>query len=177
MKPRTAAFHARPRDYLLARRAKRAGAKNYALRIIIEAKRHRNVSASLALALIEQESGFRNVFGHDAGGLFPGQEVTAAKVHRLLGHIAGGGTSNGVGPAQLTWPDYIREAQRDGGAHKTSVNIATGLRILAANIAAESGSERNGLARYNAGSSSSSKGQRYAAQVLDRKHRFHRALT
>lgn len=169
--------HARPRDFVLARRAKKAGAANYALRTVLESRRSTHVPASLGLALIQQESSFRNVFGHDAGGPFPGQAVTAAKVRALLRHIANGGISNGVGPGQLTYPPFIKEAQRDGGAHKPAVNIATAIEILDDNIRAEGGNERRGLARYNAGSGGSAQGLRYAAEVLKHKDHFHRALT
>jgi soluble lytic murein transglycosylase-like protein len=68
------------------------------------------------------------------------------------------------------------EAQRDGGAHKTSVNIATGLGILANHIKTH-GSERKALAAYNAGDPTSSQGLRYATEVLRRKDRYHKALT
>jgi soluble lytic murein transglycosylase-like protein len=166
---------ARPRDYLLARRAKRAGAKRYALRAIIEAERPTSrVSPSLALALIEQESGFRNVFGcdHGPGKAYCHQGVTRAKVQALRRS----GLMNGVGPAQLTWKGYVEEADRDGGAHKTSVNIATGIRILDSHIKA-TGSEFKALATYNAGNPNSQQGQRYARQVLERKAKYHRALT
>ena len=59
-----------PRDLVLARRAKRHGAR-YSLRIIREARRA-GIPISLAFAIVEQESRFLNVCGHDPGGPHPG---------------------------------------------------------------------------------------------------------
>lgn len=185
MRPRSVTA-VRPRDYLLVRRATRAAKQapasvggpyklNYGLRIVLEARRPTSrVSPSLAFALIEQESGFRNVFGCDRGQgkAYCHQAVTAAKVRALIKAR----NWNGIGPAQLTWEGYVMEAQRDGGAHKTSVNIATGIRILDSHIKA-TGSEFKALATYNAGNPNSPQGQRYARQVLERKDRYHRAFT
>lgn len=174
MRPRRVTA-ARPRDFKLARRAKKAGAKRYALRIILEAKRPTSrVSPSLALALVEQESGFRNIFGCDHG---PGRAYCHLKVtkDRVRG-LRASGLANGVGLTQLTYPPYVDRADKDGGAHKPSVNIATGLDILDGHIKA-TGSERKALAVYNAGNPQSQQGLRYADQVLGRKAKFHKALT
>ena len=172
MKARSATA-ARPRDFLLARKAKKAGAANYALRIILEAKRN-GISPSLGLGVIEQESGFRNVFGCDHG---PGKAYCHLKVSkdRVRG-LRSSGLKNGIGPAQLTSDAYVLPAERDGGAHKTSVNIATGLKGLG-DLIKKYGNERDALAAYNAGTPQSSQGQRYASEVLRRKAKFHRALT
>ena len=64
-------------DLLYARRAKKAGA-NYSLRIIMEARRA-GIPLSLAFAIIEQESNFQNVFGHDPTIFSGAGEVTKSK--------------------------------------------------------------------------------------------------
>ena len=119
------------RDYALARAAVKHGA-DFATRIILECRAH-GVEISDGFGLIEQESGFQNIFGGDYGKLpnpwrppFYHVPVTEARVRALLAH----GQPNGVGPAQLTDFGFVREAIRDGGAHKPAVNIATGIAVL-----------------------------------------------
>lgn len=63
-----------------------------------------------ALAMLWQETGERgaNIFGHDAGGAYcGGGEVTEAKFRDFYNMIRNGATSNGVGPAQITYPGYF----------------------------------------------------------------------
>lgn len=120
------------RDIQLARRARKHGAK-YSLRIILEARRA-GILISWALALVEQETGFRNIFGCDTGPCSHApwchQTVTRERVRELIAHVKQGGTSNGVGPTQLTSLDYILRAQRLGGAHIPRHNIRVGLAVL-----------------------------------------------
>lgn len=120
------------RDLLLATRAKRAGARS-SLRIIWEARRA-NLPISWAFALCDQETGFRNVFGHDRGSILAGQPVTKAGVKTLLAHIADGGTSNGVGFTQLTYPPFIRQAEHLGGAHRVKNQLRVGFQVFAQHI-------------------------------------------
>ena len=162
-----------PRDLQLARKAKRAGA-NYSLRIILEARRA-ELPISLAFALVEKESGFRNIFGCDDGSILCHKPVTHARVLQLLHHVQGGGVSNGVGLTQLTWPGYIRLAEREGGAHKERVQLKVGFSVLRGHILAHG--ERRGLASYNAGDPWSPAGQRYATQVEVLQSKWHRILT
>lgn len=87
---------------------------------------------AVAFASVEQESSFRNVFGHDPGGLFPGLTVTRARVLLLLAHVSRGGTSNGVGLTQLTYPPFIRQAQAlKGGATSARNQLRVGFGLLA----------------------------------------------
>lgn len=161
----------RPRDVLLARRLRSRGVKN-ALRIVIEC-RHRHggvIPASLGAALQEQESRGRNIFGADHGAPFRHQPVTKPRVLQLVRHVRAGGVSNGVGPMQLTFLPFIEEANRDGGAWKPAVNIATGLGIIAGHVRQHG--VRNGLATYNAGSPQSAAGQQYAREVMQRQQRL-----
>jgi hypothetical protein len=152
------------RDVLLARRARRAGAK-HALKTIRLARRV-GVPISWAFALVDQESGFRNIFGHDRGSILHGLPVTPGRVAILLRHVNDGGASNGVGLTQLTWPPYIKRAQRQGGAHKPKVQIAVGLDILKQ----VSGGDYRGRAwQYNGARS-------YQAQIAAKQARWHRVL-
>jgi hypothetical protein len=125
----------RVRDRRLALRLRRHGAR-YALDIIREARRER-VPLSWALALVEQESAFRNIFGGDHGNLarddrapFFRVRVTQRRVWELLRWIGSGGASNGVGLTQLTSVGYIREALSEGGAHVPRINLRVGFRTL-----------------------------------------------
>lgn len=83
-----------------------------------------------ACALVEQESAGKNIFGHDAGGLFPGEPVTKEKVQKLIAHVKAGGVSNGVGLTQLTYIGFIYEAEHLGGAHLPKNQCLVGFRLL-----------------------------------------------
>lgn len=161
-----------PKNVLYAARAKKAGAR-YVLRIIAEAKRA-GVQLSLAFALVEQESNFTNVFGHDptifagAGKATKGKYL---KYKKLRGPIGRGGMQ-GVGPCQLTWWEFQDEADREGGCWKPSCNLRVGFRALAQNIRAHG--THQGIARYNG---SGAAAERYAAQVEQKQARWHRLLT
>ena len=70
----------------------------------------------VACALLEKESGGRNIFGHDKGGAGPhGQPVTRANFEAFYREVLGGATSNGVGPCQITWAGTVKGGERDGG--------------------------------------------------------------
>jgi hypothetical protein len=77
---------------------------------------------------------------------------------------------NGVGPAQLTARGFIEEAHRDGGAHRPSVNIATGIAILG-RLQKKHGRIK-GFGAYNGGEGNPN--MRYAQEVIARSHRWHR---
>jgi hypothetical protein len=127
----------RARDLELAQIAKRHGA-NYSLRIV-QACRAAKVPVSAGFALIEVETGDergggRNIFGCDlgkrAGVPWCHQAVTRERVQVLIRHVKAGGTSNGVGPPQLTSLEYILRAERLGGAHLTRCTITVGMQVL-----------------------------------------------
>lgn len=175
MKPLRASV-ADARDAELARKLRDHGVKN-ALRIVIEC-RHRHddlIPVSLGVALQEQESNGRNIFGADENAPFAHQPVTKERVLQLVAHVKAGGVSNGVGPMQLTFLPFIEEANRDGGAWKPSVNIATGLGIIADHINQDG--VRGGLATYNAGRPQSPEGRAYADEVMRRRDRIHDLIT
>ena len=162
------------RDLQLARRAKKAGAQ-YSLRIVLEARRA-EIPISLAFALVEQESGFRNVFGHDRQAWRPEDgKVTKATVAHLLETVRQGRPSNGVGLTQLTWPGFIRAANRAGGAHIPKYQLRVGFDHLAKCI--HTFGVKRGLSVYNSGSPDNPKGRAYAAQVVAKATRWHGVLT
>jgi hypothetical protein len=161
-----------PRDLLLARRAKAAGA-NYSLRIILEARRVK-LPISLAFALVDQESEFRNIMGCDKGAPFCHQPVDKVRVAALLQHVAHGGKSNGVGLTQLTWIGYIKAAERLGGAEKPANQLRVGFEALAQHIDAYG--VQHGLAAYNSGDPYAAKGLAYARKVMDKQVHWHKVL-
>lgn len=165
------------RDLLLARRAKAAGARP-SLRIIMEARRAGLPSLALAFAVIEQESGFRNIFGHDSGAdrSLYGKPVTKERVQQLLRGVSDHTfASNGIGLSQLTWLGYIRQAEALGGAHLERNQLRVGFQALAGMVHAYG--EERGLAAYNSGTPDSSKGRRYAREVLEKKAKWHKILS
>lgn len=165
------------RDVTLAARAKRAGA-SHSLRIVWEARRAR-IPVSLAFALVEQESAFRNIFGHDAGALpaLKGKRVTKKRVGLLLASLGNGFASNGVGLTQLTSPEYIRRADRIGGAHIPKFQLRVGFGLVCDRT--ERFGLRDGLAAYNGGEGGRWRQapQLYAQSVVRKRDRWHRVLT
>lgn len=67
------------------------------------------------LALLEKESGGRNIYGHDSGGALSGfpKEVNQGnyEVFRWL-VLTKGQNSNGVGPMQLTFKGFFTDMER-----------------------------------------------------------------
>jgi hypothetical protein len=124
----------------------------FAPAIVAEAKRER-LPLALALALVDQESSFRNIFGCDLGprNTVPWchQEVTKERVGELIRHVKAGGVSNGVGLTQLTSIGFIQQAQAEGGAHKPEAQLRVGFRLLHDLI--ERHGERVGIGAYNGG--------------------------
>jgi hypothetical protein len=120
--------------------------------ILAEARRER-VPLALALALVEQESTFRNIFGCDQGRRktvpWCHQHVTRDRVQALIRHVEQGGISNGVGLTQLTDIGLIRQAEAAGGAHTVRAQCRIGFRNLH-NLIEQHG-ERTGIGEYNGG--------------------------
>lgn len=166
---------------MLAMRAKRHGAK-YSLRIVLEA-RCAGIPISLGFALIEQESGFRNVYGHDPvlsvlsgppSKTVPrrGGPVTEINYRVYKKRRAEGMGMQGVGPGQLTWWATQDQADRLGGCWAPRYNIAMAFITLASYIKSR-GSQRAGIKAYNG---SGAAADRYASQVLKRQISWHNRL-
>jgi hypothetical protein len=143
--------------------------------IVAEAKRA-GLQLALACALVEQESSFRNVFGHDAvkNPTPKGSPVTKERYLRYRGFRDRGLGAQGVGVTQLTFPPFQDQADALGGCWKVRNQLRVGYRVLADNIAAHG--VRGGLATYNAGNPTSAVGLKYAAQVLTRRRRWKQVL-
>lgn len=116
---------------------------------------------ALAFALVEQESGFRHIFGHDPGGLFPGKPVTRDRYLTLVDRVKRGGTSNGVGLAQITYGPYLIEHPR---LWLRAVNVWFGLKLLRESISKYG--LHKGLAAYNGGPTPPAISYEYATSVI-----------
>ena len=120
---------------------------------IVAESRRAGIPLALALALVEQESGFRNIFGCDLGrretAPWCHQDVTRDRVEALIRWVDGGGISNGVGLTQLTSIGLIRQAEAQGGAHTVEAQCRVGFGYLHGLI--ERHRERVGIGAYNGG--------------------------
>jgi hypothetical protein len=164
------------RDQQLAQKAKRHGAQ-YSLRIVREARRAK-LPISLGFALVEQESGFRNVFGHDPTIFAGAGTVTQAKykAYKAKRGSQGKGGMQGVGPCQLTFWTKQDRADEMGGCWKPMYNIRVAFEDLA-DLIGDYG-EAKGIGVYNAGAGGWDRGfgHEYSRQVRDRAAKWHRRL-
>ena len=110
---------------------------------------------STACALVEQESGAKNLMGCDWGAEWTNEppychvRVTRARVEALIRNVNVGGGQNGIGLTQLTSLDYVLKAQSLGGAWKPRYQMRVGFALLLENI--ELLGFQAGAAAYNAG--------------------------
>jgi soluble lytic murein transglycosylase-like protein len=160
------------RDIQLAYRIKRHGG-NYALRIVVEANRA-GIPVSLLCAFLEQESGFQNVFGHDAvRNPIKGGPVTKARylAYRRYRPTLG---MQGVGPGQLTWYAFQDQADALGGCWIPKHNIRVSAGLIRGLLRAHPGNEHAAIARYNGTGPAA---DAYADSVLARQRAWHNRLT
>jgi hypothetical protein len=71
----------------------------------------------LACALLEKESGGKNVWGNDAGGTFSGlRDLITESSWRAFRHeiLVRGMRSNGCGPLQLTYKPFFTQMEKAG---------------------------------------------------------------
>jgi hypothetical protein len=142
----------------------------FALTIIREARRA-GIPVSLAFALVEQESAFKNVFGHDPTIFVGAGTVTKAKVESYLkqrGHTR----MQGVGTTQLTWWEFQDEAQKLGGLWKPEIQMRVAFAHLARQM--KDFGRRDGIRRYNG---SGPAAEAYATSVLKRMDKWHDILS
>jgi len=113
---------------------------------------------STAAALVEKESGGKNIFGCDFGERFTTDPpycqvaVTEERVKKLIAnfHLPPPGIgANGIGVTQLTSMDLVEEAEGMGGAHLLRHQMRVGFGLLNRLIALFGWPE--GAAAYNAG--------------------------
>lgn len=116
---------------------------------ILEACATTKLPISYALALIEKESGGRNVFGHDAvrnpapkGGRVTARNYAVYKAARKRGL-----GMQGVGPTQLTWYAFQDQADAIGGCWKPYPNMCVGFALLGSHI--KRLGKEHGAAAYN----------------------------
>ena len=149
-------------------RAIRAHGGHFEAFVVREARRVR-LPIALACAILEKETGFRNVFGHDGvrnpvksppGGLLA---VTQDNYRQYLHHRRQGLGNQGVGPMQLTSAFLQDRADQLGGCWQPGPNIRVGLEFLAGNIRRMG--LRPGVVAYNG---SGPAAQRYGDDVLAR---------
>ena len=86
-----------------------AGVENAAA--IVAASNDTGLPLGVAMGMIMKETGGANIYGHDAGGACCGWgQVTEDNFrNNFLPVVLAGGTSNGVGPTQITYPGYFRQ--------------------------------------------------------------------
>jgi murein DD-endopeptidase MepM/ murein hydrolase activator NlpD len=104
--------------------------------VIVEKAEKLDIRVSTGAAVIEKESGGRNIFGCDhteavkARAPWCHERVTRERLDALIRWVESGEDSNGVGWAQLTHFPLIRKAEEIGGANKPGPNIEVGFEEL-----------------------------------------------
>lgn len=134
--------------------------------------RKRHLPYAIGFAMFEQESDFKNIYGHDAGGLNPGQVVTEENYKNFRSHVVAtkGSGSNGVGLGQITYWTYI-EKYRDLWKPKVQIHVA--VEILA-DLFHRLG-ELRGIGAYNGGESNPN--MAYSGEVRDKAERWRKILS
>jgi hypothetical protein len=114
---------------------------------IAAAANAQRVAAPVLFALVEQETGYQFIFGHDIGGLFAGQKVTRKRYRQLQVHLRAthGPGANGVGFVQATYWSFI---VNDGGLWRPKHNLRWGAEYQRSLIVSEGGREA-GFNAYN----------------------------
>lgn len=143
--------------------------------VILEKAEKYVVRPSTVAALVEKESGGRDIFGCDLGkrntAPWCRQRVTRERLDALIRWVKNGGNSNGVGWTQLTYFPFIEMAEDRGGAHLPDPNIDVGVEeIKRLFVRYDNGTPmgwRAAVASYNGGESnrSASVPQAYAFDV------------
>jgi murein DD-endopeptidase MepM/ murein hydrolase activator NlpD len=138
--------------------------------IIVRESKRSSVPVSLICAVLQIETGFRNVFGHDGvrnpikspPRPAPDLEVTEDRYRSYLHHRRLGQGNQGVGPMQLTSPGLQDRADALGGTWRPGPNIRVGVELLASNI--KRLGLRQGVRAYNG---TGDDAERYATKVLE----------
>lgn len=156
-------------------------ARNHGIRnplVAIEEGHKVGIGPALAVAMLEQESGGRNVWGHDptifVGGYdrkhnkfwtkakYNGYVNEAGyKEYRAQRRASGNRLMQGCGPMQLTWWEFQDGADRMGGCWKVRPNIRYGMTRLSGLMKVHG--RRAGIMRYNG---SGPAAVAYAASVM-----------
>lgn len=150
--------------------AKRAATHGVPAKIALDiafACRKYHLRYALGFAMFDQESGFRVIYGHDTGGLNPGEKVTRENYRYFRDHVSrsGGVGANGVGLGQVTYWTYIRD---HSGLWKPRVQVYFATSILADYV--HRLGEFTGCGAYNGGEGNPN--ESYAREVLERANRW-----
>jgi hypothetical protein len=139
---------------------------------VVEEAKRAGVPLHFVLAMLEKETGIpqRNIFGcdHGPGNAFCHENVTAARVAALRRS----GLANGVGWTQLTFPPFVAEADRLGGADKPRFQMRVGFKVLKENIDRER-SAQQGFRAYNG---SGADAEKYGREAIAIARRWKRTL-
>lgn len=151
----------------VAERAARHGVPPKIAGYIAEACRKEKLRYALGFAMFEQESSFKSIYGHDSGGLYPGEPVTKENYARFRKQVckSEGKGANGVGLGQVTYWTYIRD-HPDLWKPKVQVDLA--ISILAGYVL-DLG-EFEGVGTYNGGPGHPNAA--YAREVLKRAEKW-----
>lgn len=177
--PRALRVTQQVKDRRLARKiaARYSVPRWYALMILQEARRA-GIPPRVGFALLEKESGFRNVWGGDPapnGGTSGWRFRTVTKTD-YLGYKRrrgqdGRGGMQGVGPAQLTWYSFQDDADRAGGCWRPRINTRVAFGRIA--LLVQMYGWQDGFRRYNG---SGSAAEAYARDMLTRCAKWKRRL-
>lgn len=136
--------------------------------LIVEKADDAGLQLALACALVDHESGGRNIFGCDEGGPFCNLPVTRSRVE----HIVDGGKfrhgMQGIGLTQITWWEFVLRAEKLGGAHIPANQLQVGFSLMADYV--KTYPFKEALGAYNAGPSrrTSADAEQYAETVADK---------
>lgn len=145
----------------VAKRAAKHGVPKEIATCIALACAREKLRYALGFAMFEQESNFKVVYGHDKGGLLPGQPVTKENHKGLRAKVVQGKGrgANGVGLGQVTYWTYISDHP---DLWKPKVQVYLAASILADYV--HRLGESTGVGAYNGGEKNPNKA--YAKQVL-----------
>lgn len=143
----------------------------YNVPALVAAAKRAGVPLYLAAALIRQESSGKNIYGNDWGGIYGTDENTPASYEKWVteanyrtflslllredGTLRPNVTSNGVGPAQITYWAFHRDARDEGlNLAKPEDNMFFGLRLFAQALGGDYSetSVKRAATQYNTGS-------------------------
>ena len=157
--------------------------------LIVQAATATGIPLAIAAAMVQKESGGKNVYGHDGStetgpGVFSTKygpvvingvtyaqgsdiPVTQGNFAEFLRRVTAGEKSNGVGPAQITYAGYFKQAP-DYPFWDPLANIRFGLTILADYLDDDfsDASISSAGAHYNGGTNPGSKALAYGADLL-----------
>jgi hypothetical protein len=150
-------------------------------RAIARACRAEGLAFFHACALVEKESGGKNIYGHDKGGVNTvsgSMGVTDKNFLLFLVKVMNGATSNGVGPLQITYAGARVGGHRDGGYFRQMAeaglrpwvpeeNMRFGFRIFVGLLKKHNGDVAKAGAEYNGGPNPNEQARQYGRTLRD----------